>query len=274
MSITAPYPDLDELMAMIGESGRRLSEIGASEGAAGNISVFLGWSMEARRRFHSVEIIELPIAVPELARGCLLVTGSGRRLREAIQNPAANLGFVSIDEGGRTGRLHTSPLRLFHRLTSEFNSHLAVHQDQVRATGTNFHAVVHAQPVSLTYLSHIPAYRNETYLSRRLLRWQPEAIVNLPEGVGSLPFLVPGSAELMAATIESLRAHRIVVWGKHGVMARSDQSVKRAVDRIEYAETAAHYEYTNLLNGEKGEGLTDEEIRAVARAFGIEQKVF
>jgi rhamnulose-1-phosphate aldolase len=274
MSINAPYPDLDEMTAVIGEAGRRLSEIGASEGAAGNISVYLGWRVEARRRFPIVETIELPLAVPELARGCLLVTGSGRRLREAIQNPAANLGFVAIDEGGRTGRLHTSPLRLFDRLTSEFNSHLAVHRDQVRATGTNFHAVVHAQPVSLTYLSHIPAYRDENFLSRRLLRWQPEAIVNLPEGVGSLPFQVPGSAELMAATIESLRTHRIVVWGKHGVMARSDQSVKRAVDRIEYAETAAHYEYTNLLNGEKGEGLTDEEIRAVARAFGIEQKVF
>jgi len=274
MSITAPYPDLDELTAMIGEAGRRLSEIGASEGAAGNISVYLGWPVEARRRFPSVETIELPVAVPELACGCLLVTGSGRRLREAIQNPAANLGFVSIDEGGRTGRLYTSPLRLFNRLTSEFNSHLAVHQDQVRATGTNFHAVVHAQPVSLTYLSHIPAYRNETDLNHRLLRWQPEAIVNLPEGLGCIPFLVPGSAELMAATVESLRAHRIVVWGKHGVMARSDQSVKRAVDRIEYAEAAAHYECLNLLNGEKGEGLTDEEIRAVARAFGIGQKIF
>ena len=107
-----------------------------------------------------------------------------------------------------------------------------------------------------------------------MLRWQPEAIVNLPEGVGCLPFLVPGSAELMAATIESLRAHRIVVWGKHGVMARSDQSVKRAVDRIEYAETAAHYERMDLLNGGRAEGLTDEEIRAIAKAFGVEQKIF
>ena len=109
MSITAPYPDLEQLTAVIGEAGRRLCEIGASEGAAGNISVYLGWPLEARRRFPSVETIDLPIAVPELARGCLLVTGSGRRLREAIQNPAANLGFVSIDEGGRTGRLHRRP---------------------------------------------------------------------------------------------------------------------------------------------------------------------
>lgn len=274
MSITIPHPDLDEMTAMIGEAGRRLSEIGASEGSAGNISVYLGWPVDAHRRFPSVETIELPVAVPELARGCLLVTGSGRRLREALQDPAANLGFVSIDEGGRTGRLHTSPRRLFDRLTGELNSHLAVHQDQVRATGTDFHAVVHAQPVSLTYLSHIPGYRNGTYLSRSLLRWQPEAILNLPEGIGCIPFLAPGSAELMAASVEALRSCRVVVWSKHGVVARSDRSVKRAVDRIEYAETAASYEYMDLMNGGKGEGLTDKEIRAICRAFGIVQRIF
>jgi len=50
----------------------------------------------------------------------------------------------------------------------------------------------------------------------------------------------------MEGTLESLRKHRIVVWAKHGVMAQSDVSVKRAVDRVEYAETAAKYEYLNL----------------------------
>ena len=57
-------------------------------------------------------------------------------------------------------------------------------------------------------------------------------------------------------------------------MARSDTSVKRAADRIEYAETSARYEYMNLVNGEIGEGLTPEEIRTFAARFGIEQKVF
>jgi hypothetical protein len=49
--------------------------------------------------------------------------------------------------------------------------------------------------------------------------------------------------------------------------ARSDRSVKRAVDRIEYAETAARYEYLNLTNGEAGQGLSDEEIREICRCL-------
>ena len=274
MAIEAPFPELDELLGLIGEAGHRLSEIDASEGAAGNISVYMGWQIDPRRRFPDLERIGLPVAVPELAGKAFLVTGSGRRLREIIQDPAANLGCVIVAEDGVTGLLYTSPRRLFANLTSEFNSHLSVHQDQVRATGTNFHAVIHAQPPYLTYLSHIPAYQDEIYFNRHILRWQPELIVNLPEGLGTVPFLIPGSAELMQATIASLRSHRVVVWGKHGVMARSDMSVKRASDRIEYAEAGARYEYLNLANDERGEGLSQEQIRAICQAFNVQQSIF
>jgi len=274
MAIETPYPELEELLTLVGEAGRRLSEMDASEGAAGNISVFMGWPIDPRPRFPLVETIEMPLPMPELAGASFLVSGSGRRLREIIQDPAANLGFVVVDGEGKTGFLYTSPRRLFARVTSEFNSHLAVHRDQIGTTGTNFHTVVHAHPPHLTYLSHIPRYQDQTYLNRHLLRWQPELIVNLPEGIGFVPFQVPGSPGLMHATLEALRTQRVVVWAKHGVVARSDTSVKRASDRIEYAETAAHYEYWNLASQEQGEGLSVEEIRAICRDFNVQQCIF
>jgi rhamnulose-1-phosphate aldolase len=274
MTIEAPYPELDEILTLIGEAGHRLSEIEATEGAAGNITVFIGWPMDPRRRFPIEETIELPESAPELAGKSFLVTGSGRRLREIIEAPAANLGVVVVQPGGAVGTLCTAPGRLFARLTSEWNSHLAVHRDYIARSGTNFHAIVHAQPLHLTYLSHVPRYQHTDALSRQLLRWQPESIVNLPEGIGFIPFALPGSPDLMAATVEGLRRHRIVVWAKHGVMARSDISVKRAGDRIEYAETGARYEYMNLVNGEQGTGLTPEEIRSICAAFEIRQAVF
>jgi rhamnulose-1-phosphate aldolase len=272
--LTEPYPNLDDLLEMMGEAGRRLSDIEASEGAAGNISICLGWQVELRTRFPLVEEIELPEPVPELAGKTFLVSGSGRRLREIIDEPSASIGCVVVDVGGQTGRLYSAYNRRFQQLTSEFNSHLAVHYNQIKASGTNFHAVIHAQPMHLTYLSHIPRYQDETYLNAHLLRWQPETIVNLPEGIGFIPFCLPGSVQLMAATVESLRSHRIVIWAKHGVMARSDVSVKRAADRVEYAETAAKYEFLNLSTGEIGEGLRDEEIRAICAAFDVNQTVF
>jgi len=269
MALDEPFPDLDELLATIGEAGLRVSGMEASEGAAGNISLYLGWPIEVRRRFPLAERLELPLPAPALAGKLVIVTGSGRRLRDIHRDPAANLGVVAIDTDGRTGQLYTSPRRLFQRVTSEFNSHLAVHNDQVARTGANFHALIHAQPPHLTYLSHIPAYRDQDYINRRLLRWEPETIVNLPEGIGVLPYRLPGSPSMMAANLAGLREYRIVLWSKHGVMARSDQSVTKAADRIEYAETAALYEYMDLVNGSKAEGLTLDELREVVRAFNV-----
>jgi len=37
--LEAPYPEINDLLEMMGVAGKRLSEIGACEGAAGNISV-------------------------------------------------------------------------------------------------------------------------------------------------------------------------------------------------------------------------------------------
>ena len=272
--LTEPYPGLEDLLKMMGAAGKRLSEIEACEGAAGNISICVRWGVDVQTHFPRWEEIDLPQPVPELAGAVFLVSGSGRRLRELLDEPLAGIGCILVNEGGRTGKLFTSPRRRFERITSEFNSHLAVHYDQIVLSGTNFHALVHAQPPQLTYLSHIPRYQEERYLNRHLLRWQPETIINLPEGIGFVPFRIPGSPELMQGTVDSLRRHRIVIWAKHGVMARSDVSVKRAEDRIEYAEAAAKYECLNLCAGEAGEGLTADEIRAICKTFGLQQNIF
>jgi rhamnulose-1-phosphate aldolase len=269
MAIAGPYPELEEFLSAIGAAGQRVSELAASEGAAGNISICIGWPIEVRRRFPLAELFELPLAAPALAGRHVIVSGSGRRLRDIHRDPAANLGVVAINADGLSGQLYTSPRRLFAHVTSEFNSHLAVHNDQVARSGTNFHALIHAQPPHLTYLSQIPYYRDQAVINQRLLRWEPETIINLPEGIGVLPYRLPGSPAMMEANLQGLREYRIVIWSKHGVMARSDQSVTKAADRIEYAETAALYEYMDLVNGSQAEGLTIDELREVVRAFDV-----
>lgn len=274
MSIEEPYPDLDELLADIGKAGQRISEIDASEGAAGNISVYLGWQIEPRRCFPKVEEIKLPADATDLPGGTFIVSGSGCRLRDILEEPAANLAVLIVNEDGQTARQYTTHRAGFKRVTSEFNSHFAVHLDQIRVCQTNFHAVVHAQPLRITYLSHIPAYQDQAYLNQRLIRWQPEMILNLPRGLGVVPFHVPGSDALMTATCEKLRDHRVVVWCKHGLVARSEVSTLRASDRIEYIETAARYEHLNMICGEPADGLTVAELRAIADAYQVEQTIF
>lgn len=267
--LDAPYPTLDEFLTMLGDAGLRLDNMHACEGAAGNISICLRWPLDPSIHFPLTNEIELPQAAPELAGATIIVSGSGQRLYEIHNDPPAHLAGMVIHDGGCTATLFTSPRRRFERVTSEFNSHLAVHTDQIQLTESNFHAIIHAQPVYLTYLSHIPRYQDFAYLNDHLLRWQPETILNLPEGIAFIPFHVPSSTELMNDTVKSLRNHRLVVWAKHGVMVHSDVSIKHALDRVEYAESAARYEYLNLAVGELGTGLSAEELRSIRRVFKL-----
>jgi rhamnulose-1-phosphate aldolase len=265
--------ELDQLLCQMGQVGKRLSDIGAAEGAAGNLSICFREPSNLTACFPHMKIIELPVPAPDLAGATLIVTGSGRRLRQIIEAPTANLACIIVEAGGRTGRMFTAPECLFKRVTSEFNSHLAIHHDQMRSRDIRLHTVLHGQPLHLTYLSHLAEYQDEQYLNRQLVRWQPEAILNFPDGIGVLPFVLPGSAQLTVETMLALRDHSMVIWSQHGVMSRADDSIFHALDLIEYAETAAHYEYLNLTAGQPSEGISPEHLRAIAESWTIQQKI-
>ncbi len=265
---------LTDALDAMGKAGIRLDQIHACEAGAGNISVSFGGTVDLRELFPETEEYMLPIAVPGLAGRTVLVTGSGSRLRDVADDPAANVAAVVVHEGGRTGTLHSSPRRTWVQPTSEFNSHLGVHEDQVVRRGVDFQAVIHAQPPYLVALSHIADINETVAYSKRVLRWEPEAIVQLPDGVGVLPFMVPGSRTLMENNVRFLRDHQLVLWSKHGIMVRSDLSPLAAVDKVEYAETGAMYEHLNTVAGSPSTGLSDAELKAVVDAFGIETTLY
>ena len=267
-------PTIGQMIMEMGEAGKRLSEMGASEGAAGNISLCTREILDIEEYFPRMMTIDLPEPVPDLAGATLLVTGSGRRLREIADAPAANLACIVVQEDGIRGKLFMSADSPFKRVTSEFNSHLAIHHDQMRMRSVRVHAVLHAQPKYTTFLSHIPKYQDQKYFTTHLLRWQPETIMNMPEGIGVLPFLLPGSRHLMLETMLSMRDVQVVIWSQHGLIARADQSLLHALDLVEYVETAAQYEVLNLFTGETSQGIEPHQLRAIAEIWNVRQKVY
>ena len=266
--------ELNSLLGELGQVGKRLSDIGAAEGAAGNLSVCFREPMDVRQLFPKMQVVELPTPAPDLAGATLIVSGSGRRLRDILEAPAVNLACIVVEPGGQTGQMFTAQDCPFKRVTSEFNSHLAVHHDQMRSRDVKLHYVLHAQPLYLTFLSHIARYQDPHYLNQHLLRWQPESIIVFPKGIGILPFILLASNQLMIETMLDLREHEMVIWSQHGVMVRSDDSIFHALDLIEYAEAGAHYECLNLLGGDLTPGLTAENIRAIADSVKINQSLF
>ncbi|MDK6590209.1 class II aldolase/adducin family protein [Actinotignum timonense] len=266
---------ISDIFTQMGEAGARLDHLAACEAGAGNISVATREPLPLDSVFpEKTAGVSLPWSVPGLAGYTVFVTGSGVRLREIEINPLAAVSAFVIDEGGATGTWWTHPERQFTKPTSEFNSHLAVHESQVRDRQVPFQVLIHAQPPYLVALSHIKELRNTKDFNRAILRWEPETIVQLPDGVAVLEFMVPGSNELQENNVAALKDHRIVVWSKHGIMVRSDTGALDAVDKMEYAEAGAMYEYRNRTMGNCGEGLTEDELRAVIADFGVQTSLY
>jgi len=263
------------ILASMGKAGARLDHMGACEAGAGNISVSIKETpTDVADFFPETSTLELPVAVPGLAGWTVFVTGSGCRLREIHADPTANVSAVVIDKTGTTATWYRSSDRTYSKPTSEFNSHLGVHEDQVVRRGVEFQAVLHAQLPYLVTLSHIASLRNDDDFNHAVFRWEPETIVQVPEGIKVLDFMVPGGEELGRNNVESLRDHQIVLWSKHGIMARSDESPLAGVDKVEYVEAGAMYEYRNLTIGGRGEGIHAFEHQAVIDAFGVKTTLY
>lgn len=263
-------PLLSKIIFDIGQAGQQLYELGAAMASSGNISVYASKLSVDTDIFPRAETIALPIPAAALEKGWLVMTGTGRRLRDVLDLPEENLCLLNILAGGTEAELYSYNGVL---PSSEMNSHLAVHNDQVMRTGMSQHAIVHAQPLDLTYLSHLPAYNNRRTFSRRLLRWQPETIMVFPRGIGLIPFELPGSAAQMAATQEGMHEYPLVVWQRHGTVSRSEVSAVKAADLVEYAEHAARFEVLNLMNPNPSAGLSDDELVRICTEYGIEQEI-
>ena len=155
---------LDKILARIGAAGLRLDHMNAVEAGAGNISVSVTADADelglAEHLPQAHPGTKLPLPAPALAGRTVFITGSGCRLRDIAGAPEANVSAFVIDDGGATGTWYTHPKREYQRPTSEFNSHLAVHNDQGERRAVGFQSVIHAQPPYLVQLSHMRDIRS------------------------------------------------------------------------------------------------------------------
>ena len=263
-------PDIDEWINEIGRAGDVLHRMGAAEGGAGNISLFLPAETTGLRgfclaRFPRAREYRIPGDV-KLPHGTLIVTGSRRRLRDTLTQPDTALCAIQVESDG-SSYLHHAKNQVIEP-TSEIDSHVGIHGVQL-AGAPKISAVVHAQPPNLTYLTHVPAYRDQARFNRQLYRWQPETIAMIPHGIRLLEFETPGTPHQGELTQDAMVRHKIVVWSKHGVIARSSEGPMEALDLIEYAEAAATYERFDIQAGRPADGLSLEELKTIAKRFDI-----
>ena len=94
MNLQPPF--FSDLVAALGRVGQQLTVLGSAEGAAGNLSVFVRSLEGIEERFRFWDVVALPVSVPALADGWVIVTSSGCRLRDVAENPAVTLCLMNV----------------------------------------------------------------------------------------------------------------------------------------------------------------------------------
>lgn len=211
---------------------------------------------------------EMGVAAENLAGELFLTTGSGKYFRNVQDDPAHNIGLVEINAAGDGWRI------LWGLLdgavpTSEFPSHFLNHSVRKAATDSKNRVIYHAHPaniIAMTYLLPLTA-RDFT---RALWQSATECPVVFPGGVGVVEWMVPGGAEIAAATSECMKKFDAAVWAHHGLFV-SGPDFDTAFGLMHTIEKAAEIYLLALSagGGKIRQTITDENLRAIARDFGV-----
>lgn len=221
-----------EIAMQIAEVAGMLWDKGWGEATSGNISVnatdaFPGIKLDVRAN----PVVPLATAYPALAQNCIFITAKGSRMRDLRKELSHSLCMIKISRtGGGYQVLYENPEHPLEP-SSELLTHLAIHNQMVNA-GKGCKAIVHAHVHELVALTHNPELQNEDRLNEVLMGMHTETPFFLPEGIGYVPLVAPGSPELAEANLLALKDHAIVVWEKHGCMAIG-KDVHEAFDRID-----------------------------------------
>lgn len=164
--------------------------------------------------------INLGVLLPELAGEYFLVTASGSFFRNVTLNPKDNFGMIELDEKGANYRIVWG-LGNGGKPTSELPAHLMNHQVKKRVSKGTCRVVYHAHPANVIALSFVMPLDDITF-TRELWEMEPECAMTFPEGMGVLPWMVPGTIEIAEKTCELMEEYNVVLWAQHGLFAAGD----------------------------------------------------
>lgn len=214
--------------------------------------------------------VSMGVADTTLAGRYFMTTGSGKYMRNVKDDPAHNIGIVQINDKGDSYRIVWGLLN-GARPTSEFPSHYMNHCVRVQADPTN-RVIYHSHTPGIIEMSFIVPLDDRTF-TRILWKMMTECVVVFPQGVGVVPWMVPGGAAIAKATSELMKTYPAAVWAHHGLFV-SGPDFDTAFGLAHTIEKAAElYIATRAANGGSGEFLnviSDQGLKDTCRDFGIQ----
>jgi len=204
--------------------------------------------------------------VPELADTFFLVTGSGKFFRNVQLSPSDNLVLLQVNHAGDAYSILWG-LTAGGLPTSELASHFQSHVVRKQITQDANRVIMHCHATNLIALSYVLELDSARF-TRELWEGSTECLVVFPDGVGIVPWMVPGTDGIGAATAEQMRAHPLVLWPFHGIFA-SGPTLDDAFGLIDTAEKAAEIMVKVRSMGGKKQTISRTELIALGRRFGV-----
>ncbi len=209
---------------------------------------------------------KLPLAMPDLADDYFLVTGTGTFFRNIERSPHESLGIVHISRDGKSYSMVWGYSK-GGTVTSEFPSHLLSHAVRKKISNGLNTIILHTHTTNLIALSFVLPL-DMGVITRELWEMMSECLILFPDGIGILPWMVPGQLEIGRKTAILMEKHHLVLWAHHGIFA-AGQNMAHIFGLIETAEKAAEMLLKVMAAGGKKQAISTEQLKALARAFNV-----
>lgn len=244
-------------------------EQGWHERNGGNLSYRIrSEEVEAvKEDFEPKEWQPIGTTVPKLAKEYFIVTGSGKYFRNVIIKPEDSICIIELDEKGENYRIVWGLVN-GGRPTSELPSHLMNHEVKMIATGGKHRVIYHAHTTNIIALTFVLPLEDKVF-TRELWEMATECPVVFPEGVGVVPWMVPGGRDIAVATSKLMKKYNLAIWAHHGMFV-SGEDFDLTFGLMHTAEKSAEILVKMLsMQPNKRKTITPDNFRDLAKAFNV-----
>ncbi len=212
----------------------------------------------------------LDVLAPSMAGEFFVSTSAGSYMRNISSDTSHYVGIVEINGKGDAYRVVWG-FEQGARPTSELPSHVLNHAVRAAATDGACRVMYHAHPSSVIAMTMVVELNART-ITRLLWQAMTESILAFPMGVGVVPWMVPGGADIAKATSKLMKTYDAVIWASHGLFA-TGPDFDAAFGLMHAIEKAAGvYVRARCMNGGSDNfrnTITDEGLRAIADEFNL-----
>ena len=205
--------------------------------------------------------------VPKLANEYFMVTGSGKYMKNVQRDFADNVAIIRVNEDGTKYKIVWG-LANGGRPTSELSSHL-MNLEVLKQRDDGLRVVYHAHPANTVALTFVLPVDGEVF-TREIWEMETECPVVFPQGIGVVPWMVPGGKEIGIKTAEIMKRQNVAIWYHHGMFV-CGHDFDEAYGLMETVEKAAEMLVKVMsMSDRKLNTVTPEGFRQIARQYHLQ----